>query len=434
MTSNASMTISSIEEESIDRDRIFNGDLVPDEYFCPICQYLLWKPRSCSSCQHLFCEKCIRMWSENSNNENKCPFRCQPFEERSCPPYLQSLLSHLNIHCRNSSFGCREVLSYDALEHHENVQCQYLTQRCLECEKLVLISLLDEHRQIPGFCVPQPIKCTICQNHIEKSAFREHFHECCQKRINELNQLASLRQNLQTLLNDQGITRPNPAMTFFQTVTNTMQLVEQQKQMSRLPTSLKGVNMIRRAREQNCGHLYHILIMLKFILLNWSKIPFFLYVLSIGGLFSVGILILGGYVIFSHWAYRHIYYGPCFIILLSYLLGYGTSVFFQYASDATIILPVAIFIFLCGCTSRASLEVLEMDYLFNRTVLSVVLYCVAILIMKIILLSIRFYYSFMPIYVAAGLLTCLNFYLSFKAHLVYANAIATTMNQPMLPV
>jgi hypothetical protein len=45
MTSYLVVTISSIEEEDIDRDRIVDGDLVPDEYFSPICEYLLWKAR-----------------------------------------------------------------------------------------------------------------------------------------------------------------------------------------------------------------------------------------------------------------------------------------------------------------------------------------------------------------------------------------------------
>ncbi len=69
MTSNQFSTISSIEDSDIDRDRIVDGDLVPDEFFCPICQYLLWKPRSCSFCQHLFCEKCIQTWLKIPNSE-----------------------------------------------------------------------------------------------------------------------------------------------------------------------------------------------------------------------------------------------------------------------------------------------------------------------------------------------------------------------------
>jgi hypothetical protein len=60
---------SSTEESDIDRDRILDGHLEPDEYFCPICQCLLWKPRSCASCQNLFCQKCIRTWLENENTE-----------------------------------------------------------------------------------------------------------------------------------------------------------------------------------------------------------------------------------------------------------------------------------------------------------------------------------------------------------------------------
>jgi len=130
------------------------------------------------------------------------PFRCQPFEDRRRPPYVHSLLSRLHIHCRNSSFGCSQILSYGQLEHHENIECKYLTQRCSECEKLVLVSNFDEHQQVPGLCVPSPIKCTICQNCIEKSLFREHFHECCQKRITELIQRAS-PQTLQTITNSQ---------------------------------------------------------------------------------------------------------------------------------------------------------------------------------------------------------------------------------------
>jgi len=126
MTSNTVVTMSSTEEGDIDRDRIVNGDLVPDEYFCSICEYLLCKPHSCSSCEHLFCQKCIKTWIQNPSNGKRCPFRCEPFEDRRCPPYVQSLLSRLNIYCRNSEFGCKQILSYDQLENHENVKCEYL--------------------------------------------------------------------------------------------------------------------------------------------------------------------------------------------------------------------------------------------------------------------------------------------------------------------
>ena len=78
-------TITSDDDGNIDRQRIVHGHPIPEEDFCPICQHLLWKPCSC--------------------------------------------LSRLKICCRNGPFVCTQILSYDLLEHHENVQCQYLTEK-----------------------------------------------------------------------------------------------------------------------------------------------------------------------------------------------------------------------------------------------------------------------------------------------------------------
>ncbi|CAF1504782.1 unnamed protein product, partial [Adineta steineri] len=73
-----------MEEGNIDRDRIVDGHLVDDDFFCPVCQCLLWKPCACSKCRHLFCRKCLYTWLENPNSGRRCPFRCEPFEEQDC--------------------------------------------------------------------------------------------------------------------------------------------------------------------------------------------------------------------------------------------------------------------------------------------------------------------------------------------------------------
>lgn len=187
MASNARGTLPEADEGDIDRDRVVNGDSLLDEYFCPICQYLLWKPRSCSSCQHLFCERCIRTWLESANLYRKCPFRCQPYVDRPCPPSVQSLLSHLNIRCRNSTLGCTQIVPYDRLEYHQNIECQYLSQKCMECNQLVLLLKFEEHQRIVGLCRPSPIKCTICEGFISKNDFCDHFYNCRQRRIEQLN-------------------------------------------------------------------------------------------------------------------------------------------------------------------------------------------------------------------------------------------------------
>lgn len=410
MADNALITISSIEEGDISRDRIVDGDSIPDELFCPICQCLLWKPRSCASCQHLFCQKCVQRWLENPNSGKSCPFRCQTFEDRRCPPSIQSILSRINIHCRNSEFGCSETVRYDQLENHEYVQCQYLTKQCSECNKLILVSKYDEHQQTPGFCIPCPIQCTICRSSFEKSLFREHFHQCCQKRIIQLNQIEMVRR----LLTGQPMTPPSIGETWFRNTGNTMELIEEQRRNFRLPTSLKGVDSVRRAREQNCDYFYHALMMLKFVVLNWSKIPFFLYTFTSGGFFAFGILVVHFYRVFACWAYQNIYYGPILISICSSLLSCGISRIFQSVSDSIIIICLCCFMFLYWiCILRVHLEMLETEALFNRPMLSTVFCGVGLLIIKLILLLIRFYHGLIPMNDRLTLFTVLNFYVAY---------------------
>jgi hypothetical protein len=420
------------DEGGIDRDRIVDGENVPDEYFCPICRCLLWKPRSCSSCQHLFCQKCIHMWIENSVDGNICPFRCQTFEERRCPPYVQSILGRMNIHCRNVSFGCTEISSYDALELHETVECPYLSETCPACDRAVLVGKFDEHKKVPGICVPCRIKCTVCEKYVEMVIFTEHFNDCCEARSRELVLRETAVENFTSLLPGQQVTL-NPVMIQVRTVERRVELIERQAQLSQLPTRLKGVDPVRRAREQNCGHICHVLIMLKFLLSNWSKISYLACIIWIYGLGSVVTLIIGVYTIFSHQAYKHIYCGPPFLVESAYLISYGSGMLLQAASDTTIILCGGILTFLIGCMNRASLELMEISWLFNRSVVSIVCYCFGVLATKLLLLLIRLFFWSFTLPIAAGLVTFLNLFVAFKMFLI-REYMLTTMNPLLMPV
>ncbi|CAF1011521.1 unnamed protein product [Adineta steineri] len=424
-----------MDEGNIDRGRIVNSELVPEEYFCPICQDLLWKPRSCASCQHLFCEKCLRMWSENPVNREKCPFRCQPFEERRCPPYVQSLLSRLNIHCRNASFGCTAILSYDKLELHEKSQCQYLTQRCSDCDQLVLLSKFNEHQQTTELCVPQPIKCTICQTYFPKALLQNHFYQCCEMKINNLIERTNADQTLQLTADGQQIPM-NPGLAFIQSIVTSIQLVEQQKKFSQLPTSLKGTDPIRRAQEQRRNPFYRLLLMLKFLVLNWSKAPFFMWTFTVSTFMIFAMFAFGCFIILSNWSYRRLHFGIFLLSLFSYFLSYGTYFLLQTISDTNIIFYVGLCMFLCGCMMKISLEVMEMSPLMNKPIICIICCCIGILLMKIILLLIRFYYWLMPIYLAATIFTLLHCFLACTFYRVAVPIAAQTppANQPTMPV
>ncbi|CAF3544075.1 unnamed protein product [Rotaria sp. Silwood1] len=104
---------------------------------CSICQNILWKPVACVTCENAFCRGCIQTWANKQKQPRQvtCPFNCM-FQEKRAPPILNILLSKLRIYCVYAPNGCGQVLSYDALEGHEQT-CQYERTPCQICQKPV---------------------------------------------------------------------------------------------------------------------------------------------------------------------------------------------------------------------------------------------------------------------------------------------------------
>ena len=121
-----------IDESRIRKDRRY-GELGV-ELLCCICQNVLWKPVACTTCENAFCAACIRTWTnkQTSSKTVTCPFNCK-FQEKRAPPILNNLLSKLQICCAYAPNGCRETVSYDALEKHEET-CQHERTPCQVCE------------------------------------------------------------------------------------------------------------------------------------------------------------------------------------------------------------------------------------------------------------------------------------------------------------
>jgi hypothetical protein len=101
---------------NIDYERLWNGETVPREFFCPICSCLLWQPHSCGVCQNLFSEACISKWLQVKPS---CPYGCARYEDKRCSPQIRCLLSNVWIRCQSAQYGCTAVLSYDTLEEHQ---------------------------------------------------------------------------------------------------------------------------------------------------------------------------------------------------------------------------------------------------------------------------------------------------------------------------
>jgi hypothetical protein len=229
------------DDESIDQGRIVTDKYpVLNELFCPICYSLLWKPRSCASCQNLFCNHCIQTWLHT--NPSTCPLCRSPYEEKPAPPFIQSILAHFSIHCRNTSLGCREILPYDLLEQHESVKCNFLTKKCRLCEQIVLLTDNDQHKNVCKLIV---VRCPSCQCDIKTELFERHQNECLQQDSNADVQLDEEFFILLELLDE--------------TMLSTTAEVE-----------LVGVGMFYQTREKNCPVRFWAMCQLK--LINLPKI------------------------------------------------------------------------------------------------------------------------------------------------------------------
>ncbi|CAF4165260.1 unnamed protein product, partial [Adineta steineri] len=205
-----------MENNSITRDRFADNDRIFKEFSCQICQNLLWKPHSCSSCHRILCEKCMQKWFENPMNRNTCPFCSKPSEYKPCTIITQHTFSYLSIRCRNEKLGCKQILPYKQLEHHETANCQYLSEQCMKCNQLILRSKLVEHQQRSEQCISCPIKCTICKNSFEDIDFQEHFTECYQQKIDQLNTNIYFDRNMERHIRDNERITPNSTLIYFE--------------------------------------------------------------------------------------------------------------------------------------------------------------------------------------------------------------------------
>jgi hypothetical protein len=391
------------EEQGIDPERIVNDEYqVANEFFCAICQGLLWKSRSCASCQHLFCNKCIRTWLQI--NPTSCPFRCTPYEEKRPPPYIHSLLGRLSIRCRNSSYGCTDILLYDLLEQHENVECQFLTKRCRICGQYILKNEIDQHQTA---CIPATIQCSVCKRFLDRPLLPQHTIECFKEKLNVLveqiiptpEELGILTDNLIAVPQEQG------NENWFTRFNNRLQ-----RFLAAMPqVNLIGLEEVAQARELNSWA--RIWTMLRLIWLNKSRAMQILFFLSCFGIgFIIGFLIATSLYI-QNQVEKSIYRSFAFIILFSGLFSFSLPVLLASISDTFIIVFTVISLILWS----SAFPNLPLHYIqvFQSSKVLLAIYFIVFIIFKLSLLMIRLYSRCIPSYISAGCLAWIMIFVTF---------------------
>lgn len=127
-----------------------------EHLLCSICHEILWRPVTCETCEHSFCEACLSQWFQR---QQRCPNTCEYRQRARSPHLLVQLLSQLKVTCKNMSNGCTQVIPYEGLENHEQT-CGYEMKSCQGCLQSLLKQDLHRHELE---CDHVEILCNNCQ-------------------------------------------------------------------------------------------------------------------------------------------------------------------------------------------------------------------------------------------------------------------------------
>lgn len=106
------------------------------------------KPKECTVCGSLFCESCIKIWSEKNNFQNlisECPLRCKKSNDlkdsifKNVGKVIKNMLMSLEVECPNQN--CKKLMTLEEFEGHEylcglpkcqNPLCQLGSEKLIE--------------------------------------------------------------------------------------------------------------------------------------------------------------------------------------------------------------------------------------------------------------------------------------------------------------
>lgn len=230
---------------SISKDRVKNINPVDDEYICPICLHVLWKPVECQNCQRMFCKSCIDECLKQK--PNVCPL-CKHYQEKRCSLMFYALLCKFKIECENKNNGCENILLYESLDKHQQEQCEYQIKLCRGCQKGILKKDLNDHEQICGHF---EIECKRCSLVYKKKDQHEQL-DCVMNMLNQSNKrsasLKNIVENQQTQLDcvmnmlDQSNKKIVSLQNLVDKLQRNLQTVENALNTNEVKDLLKGVS------------------------------------------------------------------------------------------------------------------------------------------------------------------------------------------------
>ena len=144
-------------------------DEIVQEVECPICLQFPLEPIQCSKCLKIFCEKC--------QINNKCPICRDNFEKKEIDRILKNILGKLLLRCPNCDKYSKSI-KIKVSEYINHIKsCDYSDYQCLTCKKTIPHSKKDcfEHAH---FCGYSDSLCCYCSKTVKKYLKKEHEIKC----------------------------------------------------------------------------------------------------------------------------------------------------------------------------------------------------------------------------------------------------------------
>ena len=163
--------------DGIPIERIKSNYAIPSDYFCTICQNLIWCPVEIVGCTHIFCKFCITRWI---SEKNICP-NCKTNITTEIRPskILERLFELITIKCNNN--GCKETPVYTNYIQHLK-KCKFGKYKCTN-EGCNFKGIRNEVINHCLNCEFRIISCKYCNNSVKFNELQKHEKTECKSNI-----------------------------------------------------------------------------------------------------------------------------------------------------------------------------------------------------------------------------------------------------------
>jgi len=121
------------------------------DFVCTICHDIVQNPVEISSCEHHFCDGCVRPWIQANSD---CPIDRRPVEEAGLSEprrFYRNTLAEVRLRCQFS--GCNAETTYEGFEQHKT-NCPENPEAWIECTFCHVKHMINQEDAHQKSCLP----------------------------------------------------------------------------------------------------------------------------------------------------------------------------------------------------------------------------------------------------------------------------------------